>query len=73
MDLPKAFRCVNHDLLLAKLNAYDINLDALQLLGSYLCKRQQRVKVNSTFSDREEVKFGMPQGPILGPLLLMHL
>ena len=69
VDLSKAFNSVDHDLLLAKLNAYDINLDALQLLRSYLSKRHQRVKVNSTFSDWKEVRFGVPQGSVTGPLL----
>ena len=51
MDLSKAFDSVDYNLLLAKLNAYGINLDALQLLRYYLSKRHQRVKVNSTFSE----------------------
>ena len=69
MDLSKAFDTVNHDLPLAKLNAYGINLDALQLLRSHLSKRHQRVKENSTFSDWKEIKFGVPQGSVPGPLL----
>ena len=69
MDLLKAFDSVDHNLLLAKLNAYGINLDALQLLRSYLSKRHQRVKVNSTFSDWKEIRFGVPQGSVLGLLL----
>ena len=69
MDLSKAFDSVNHDLLLAKLNAYGINLDALQLIKSYLSKRHQRVKVNNTFSEWKEIKFGVPQGSVQGPLL----
>ena len=69
MDLSKAFDSVNHDLLLAKLNAYGINLDALQLIRSYLSKRNQRVRVKNTFSDWKEIKFGVPQGSFLGPLL----
>ena len=51
MDLSKAFDSVNHDLPLAKLNTYGINLDALQLIRSYLSKRNQRVRANNTFSD----------------------
>ena len=72
MDLSKAFDNVDHNLLLAKLNAYGINLDALQLIRSYLFKRHQRVKVNSTFSDWKEIRFGVPQGSVLGPLLFIH-
>ena len=69
MDLSKAFGSVDLDLLLAKLNAYGIKPDALQLLGSYLSLRHQRVKVNSTFSDCKEIRFGVPQGSVLGSLL----
>ena len=67
--LSKAFDSVDHNLQLAKLNAYCINLDALQLLRSYLSKRHQRVKVNSTFSDWKEIRFGVPQRSVLGPLI----
>ena len=42
MDRSKAFDCVDYNLLLAKLNAYGINLDALQLLRSYLSLRDIR-------------------------------
>ena len=40
MDLSKAFDCVSQDLLLAKLSAYGLNLDALQLMKSYLTSRK---------------------------------
>ena len=69
MDLSKAFDSVDHDLLVAKLNAYGTNLDALQLLTSYPSKRHQRVKVNSTFNDWIEIRFVVPQWSVLGPLL----
>ena len=69
MDLSKAFDCVNHDVLIAKLSAYGLNMDALQLIRSHLSNRQQRVKINSSFSDWKEIKIGVPQGSVLGPLL----
>ena len=69
MDLSKAFDCVNHGLLLAKLSAYGLNLDALQLIKSYLTNRKQRVKINSSYSKWETVRIGVPQGSVLGPLL----
>ena len=68
-DLSKAFDSVDHDLLLVNLNAYGINLDALQLLRSYLSKKHQRVNVNSTFGYWKEIRFGVPQGSVLGPSL----
>ena len=69
MGLSKAFDCVNHGLLIAKLSAYGLNMDALQLIRSYLTNRQQRVKINNSFSAWKEVKIGVPQGSVLGPLL----
>ena len=68
-DLSKAFDCLPHDLLLAKLNAYGFSLPALRLVQSYLSNRKQRTKINSEFSSWEEILFGVPQGSILGPLL----
>ena len=46
MDLSKAFDCLNHDLLIAKLHAYGFNRTALKQVHSYLTDRQQRVKIN---------------------------
>ena len=68
-DLSKAFDCLSHDLLLAKLNAYGFSLSALKLAQSYLSNRKQRTKINLEFSSWEEILFGVPQGSILGPLL----
>ena len=47
MDLSKAFDCINHGLLLAKLSTYGLNSDALQLIRSYLTNRKQRVRLTA--------------------------
>ena len=68
-DLSKAFDCLNHELLIAKLNAYGFSLPALRLVHDYLSNRKQRTKINNSYSSWAEILFGVPQGSILGPLL----
>ena len=68
-DLSKVFDCLNHELLVAKLNAYGFTLPALKLVHDYLSDRKQRTRVNNSYSTWFEILFGVPQGFILGPLL----
>lgn len=69
IDLSKAFDCMPHGLLLAKLSAYGFCQDACKMMKSYIMKRQQRVKIGDTFSEWVHNIKGVPQGSILGPLL----
>ena len=68
-DLSKAFDCLDHELLTAKLNAYGFSLPALRLINDYLSNRKQRTKIENTYSTWLDIIFGVPQGSILGPLL----
>ena len=69
MDLSKAYDCLPHDLLVAKLEVYDIDKTGLNLIYNYLSNCKQRTKINSWYSDWYDIVRGVPQGSILGPLL----
>ena len=68
-DLSKAFDCIPHNLLLAKLSAYGLDISSVTYIKDYLSHRKQKVKINNVFSNYTEILFGVPQGSILGPLL----
>ena len=68
-DLSKAFDCILHDILIAKLAAYGFNYQSLRITGSFIPNREQRTKISNAFSRYSEIVYGVPQGSILGPLL----
>ena len=68
-DVSKAFDCIPHDLIIAKLEAYGFHIDALKLIDDYLSNRKQRVKVNDAYSSWKDIFYGVPQRSILSPLL----
>ena len=68
-DLSRAFDCLVHDFILAKLEAYGFSYEPLKLINSYLTDRKHRTKINSSYSSFLDLLIGVPQGSILGPLL----
>ena len=65
-DLSKAFDCILHDLLIAKLAAYGFDYQSLRIIESFLSNRHQRTKFNNAFSRYSEIIYGVPQGSLLG-------
>ena len=69
VDLSKAFECMGHDLLLAKLSPYGFDYNSLKLINSFLSDGKFRTKIGSSYSPYFDLLVSVPQGSILGPLL----
>ena len=66
----KAFDCINHDILLYKLDSIGCTNTTLAWFRSYLT-RTQTVRCNNVLSDVLNIKTGIGQGTILGPLIFI--
>ena len=62
--LSKAFDCLNHNLLIAKLDVYGFDKNALAFIFAYLTERRQRTKITNTYSSWKDIKYRVPQGSI---------
>ena len=72
-DLSKAFKCLPHELIIAKLNAQGFNLTALKLMNDYLFERRQRSKIHNSYSTREDMLFVGRQGSILESIIFNNM
>jgi len=71
LDFAKAFDTVDHHILLSKLSHYGIRGLANEWFKSYLTKRCQSVRLGTKFSEKMFIKYGVPQGSVLGPILFL--
>ena len=69
VDLSKAFDTVSHPILLKKLANYGVRAGELKWFDNYLNERKQRVGIDAVQSAWSDIRRGIPQGSILGPLL----
>ena len=73
LDLSKAFDTLNYDIFFSKLEFYSISGSLLALIKSYLINRFQYVQCENMTAELLEIKTGIPQGSILGPLFFSIL
>ena len=71
VDIQKAFDTVGHDILLSKLEHYGVCGLANEWFKSCLSNRKQYVSINGYDFNLANIKFGVPQGSVLGPLLFL--
>ena len=68
-DFSKAFDTIKFQNLIKKMSHLGFSKNFLKWTLHYVSKRQQYVQIDDRASDRIEVRFGVPQGSILGPVL----
>jgi hypothetical protein len=69
IDMSAAFDSIKHDILIKRLSNMGVVDDSLEWLKNYLHQRMQFVKIGTATSAPMALKYGIPQGSILGPLL----
>ena len=69
MGLSKAFDCIDHELLIAKLNVFGFCKNAQLMIYNFLSGIKQRVNLNASFCTWRETFVNVPQGSVLGPIL----
>ena len=73
LDFAKAFDTVSLHKLIFKLESYGIGRNLLGCFKAFLTNRLQRVKVGNCISSLINVINSVPQGSVLGPIIIYHL
>ena len=72
-DFRKAFDSDPHQKLIDKIQQFGIGGNFVKLIASYLTNRGQNVRINDKRSPTASVTSGVPQGSIIGPLMIYQL
>ena len=73
IDLSKAFDTVYHQILISKLKNYGVKGKNLSWFKSCLENRKQYLNYSNNVTNLVQIKCGVPQGSILGPLLFLYV
>ena len=73
INLSKAFDCVDHNLIIAKLNPYGFEKQSINFIYSYLIKRKQKTKVDSVVSSWKMLFSGVPQGSVFRTTFIQYI
>ena len=71
LDISKAFDTIDHAILLTNFEHYGVDGIPIKLLTNYLTNRQQYVRLHEVNYNVLPINTGVPQGSILGPLLII--
>ena len=71
IDLQKAFDIIDHNILLLKMPSLGFSREVIDWYKSYLSSRKFHVNIHDKFSSSGDLRCGVPQGSIIGPLLFL--
>ena len=71
VDLPRVFDTLDHWVLLEKMKYFSFRTFVIKQFDSYLSNKNFLVTIDNVYSEAGTLKYDVPQGSILGPLLFL--